>query len=92
MPGYGKRYKSLKKAHQRWVEAGKPVRSDERVAEIYDQHCSQCPLLTETKMGQACKLCGCLLSRERNFMNKLKWATEGCPLPDPKWTSEIGVE
>jgi hypothetical protein len=92
MPGYGKRYKSLKSAHQKWSAAGKPVRTDERVAEIYDQHCSQCPMLKETVAGQACSLCGCLLSRERNFMNKLRWATEACPDKPPRWMSEIPVE
>jgi hypothetical protein len=88
MPGYGKRYKTLKSAKARWEEAGKPVRSDERVQEIYDQHCSQCPMLTATLLGEACKLCGCKLSREGNWLNKLRWATESCPLEQPKWTAD----
>jgi hypothetical protein len=92
MPGILQRSASVSKAYKKWLAAGSPTRSDERVAEIYDQHCSQCPMLAETKLGQACKLCGCLLNRDRNFMNKLRWGTEACPDNPPRWVAEITVE
>lgn len=71
-----------------WKEAGEPVRSDEKVAELYNI-CAQCeeyiPLPLVTDRGQ-CRICTCLLSKDGDHMNKLRWATTSCPLN--KWTEE----
>lgn len=76
---------------EQWKNAGKPMRSDERVAEIFDNHCKPCenyipiPLLEDR--GQ-CAVCTCLLSKDDDNMNKIRWATTKCPLPEPKWVEE----
>lgn len=85
------RYRLEKKI---WKNSGQPVRSDERVAELYNI-CINCenyipiPLLTDR--GQ-CAICTCLLSKDSDRMNKLRWATTKCPLPEPKWVEEEGFE
>jgi hypothetical protein len=77
---------------EEWKNAGKPMRSDERVAEIFDNHCKPCenyipiPLLEDR--GQ-CGVCTCLLSKDDDNMNKIRWATTRCPLAEPKWTEDV---
>ncbi len=77
---------------ENWKANGQPVRSDEKVAELYNI-CSSCeeyiPLPLATDKGQ-CKICTCLLSKTAEYMNKLKWATTKCPLN--KWAEEPGYE
>ena len=64
---------------RRWVASGRPVRSDERVAEIFRDHCSGCKMYDEEK--RACKSCGCAVNNSSvPLANKLKMATESCPL------------
>jgi hypothetical protein len=61
--------------------------------------CKECPLFlkTEGKVGGTCThaSCGCNLSRERQFLNKLYWADQKCPLdkwgPDMPKVEENGV-
>lgn len=88
--GRGVRYG---RALARWIAAGSPLRSDERVNQILDEHCYGCELFT----GQTCghKRCGCQIrSAEQDsqfgvaapLVNKLRMATEACP--DGKWEAE----
>jgi hypothetical protein len=77
---------------EQWKAAGQPVRSDERVEELYNiceacEHYIPVPLVQDR--GQ-CEICTCLLSKDGDRMNKLRWATTKCPLPEPKWTEEPG--
>lgn len=46
--------------------------------------CAACPLFD----GRICthKRCGCNVSREETFFNKLAWTTESCPDNPPRWT------
>ena len=37
--------------------------------------------------GSQCLVCGCSLSKKKNFMNKLAWADQKCPIG--KWPSLI---
>lgn len=66
-------------AIRRWVAAGKPVRSQERILQIFDQHCSKCERYDPDR--HACKNCGCAVSEVAEPLNnKLAMATESCPL------------
>jgi hypothetical protein len=80
------RYRAEKK---KWQENGEPVRSDERVAEIYDTFCAPCekfiPIPFFKERGQ-CRECTCLLSKDGDDLNKIRWATTECPLG--KWSAE----
>lgn len=85
------RYKEEKKA---WQDAGEPVRSDEEVVQLYDicaacEHFIKLPLLPDR--GQ-CGICTCLLSKDADRMNKLRWATTSCPLDPPKWGTKKEAE
>ena len=78
-------------AIQRWIAAGRPVRSDERVREIFDTLCRPCTHFDAKR--QTCRLCGCYVRRSGTaFTNKLKMATERCPLNPPKWVEEVPVQ
>ncbi len=80
---------------EKWKAAGKPERTDERVAEIYDTHCAPCenyiPIPLLTNRGQ-CGICSCLLSRDSESANKIRWATTRCPLEEPKWTEDVEIK
>jgi hypothetical protein len=69
-----------------WARAGKPLRTAERMAELYDEKCSPC----EFYKNSACDLCGCNIRREGNALNKLAWATTECP--DGRWKKEVEPE
>lgn len=70
----------------KWEKAGKPVRSPERMKEIFDTHCFHCPYYT----GEKCNICGCLINLTTG-LNKLRWATTYCPHDPPKWTADIPI-
>lgn len=71
-------------AEAKWMAAGMPTRTPERVQEILVQHCTPCQYFN----GEICRLCGCPVNRAKNFRNKLHLATEGCPDKPPKWLPE----
>lgn len=75
-------------ARDKWIKAGRPERTDEEVAHIYDAFCKPCKFL----QNGSCKLCGCLINRERKYLNKLRWATEQCPHEPPFWKAEVQNE
>ncbi|MCR9116082.1 MAG: hypothetical protein NXI22_03935 [bacterium] len=61
----------------RWMLAGRPVRSDEEVTEIFDNLCGPC----EHFNGDSCDKCGCKISKSRSAMqNKIRMSTEHCPI------------
>lgn len=65
------------KAVRRWIAAGRPVRTQEEIDKIYDEHCSGCAMFIDG----VCNSCGCPASRDQPpLRNKLKMATEACPL------------
>lgn len=67
----------------RWVKAGRPVRSTEEVDRILDI-CQAC----EYYENETCQKCGCVIRKKpAAFRNKLKMATESCPVE--KWTAEV---
>ena len=80
-PGLGMAPRYLS-AVARWTAAGFPTRSDEEVERIYAL-CAECPWKHEDGY---CRRCGCWLNKSQHAMaNKIRMATEHCPLPTPKW-------
>lgn len=70
---------SYSKALRKWYAAGRPERSDERVQEIFDKYCSGCSMYDKEK--GICNSCGCPSNTNQPAIrNKLKMATEKCPL------------
>ena len=70
------------RAVQRWIKAGRPVRDDARVAEIYDTKCRPCRHFDQNR--ETCTICGCFVRRSGSALrNKIKMATEHCP--EGKW-------
>ena len=47
--------------------------------------CETCEMFDS--QNSQCLVCGCNLSRQKIFMNKLAWADQECPLK--KWEKEI---
>jgi len=80
--------KSFAVAHAEWIAAGMPLRTSERMIEIYDNICSKCEHFKE----DTCTVCGCNIKREGNTLNKLAMATTRCPLEEPKWIEEAGID
>lgn len=67
-------------AVSRWVLAGKPERSQEEVARIYDTICKPC----EFFKNDSCVTCGCRVRRSgAALLNKISMDTESCP--KKKW-------
>jgi hypothetical protein len=62
----------------RHVAAGMPQASEEEVARRF-AICEGC----EHFDGRACKQCGCPVVRQKQFLSKLSWANESCPVG--KW-------
>ena len=72
----------------RWIAAGRPVRSDDRVREIFERLCRPCERFDAKR--QTCRLCGCRVRRSGSALaNKIKMATERCPARPPKWIEEV---
>ena len=69
-----------------WLLHGMPFREVMDVNHLYYAICSKCGYFE----NDGCKICGCrLVPNERSPLNKLSMATTNCPLPEPKWISEI---
>ena len=79
------------RAYWKWAAAGKPLRSEEYIYELFDKHCAPCPFFKkETETQGECKSCGCAIKRvppDEDQVNKLAWPTERCP--EGFWTEDI---
>lgn len=105
---------NYQRAVGRWMKAGRPVRTEAEALAIYEEHCSTCEMLNKGTCTH--KECGCSVRGEISTLvkigqslgvppaltNKLRMATESCPLgkwkaavdvpPDPaRWISEAGL-
>ncbi len=83
-PPLADRARTFSKAAAKWIAAGRPVRSKERMRELH-AICEACPRFHD----HACTLCGCPVRRSGVLRNKLAWATESCPDDPPRWEAEI---
>jgi len=78
----------LAKATARWVAAGSPVRSEERIREIH-AICEGCDKYFEQRPGWGkCKVCRCRLNITGK-LNKILMATESCPKIPPLWGADV---
>ena len=69
-------------ALRHWIAAGRPVRTDEEVEQIFETLCEPCAYMSRQK--QYCKICGCQVrSQGSGFTNKIRMKTEHCP--KSKW-------
>ena len=89
--GMSRQVASFTAAQVRWITAGRPVRSPERIAEIFTQLCRPCEHFRpgRTEDEGSCRLCGCCLRRNGGLLNKIKMATEQCPKSPPAWIAEL---
>ena len=62
----------------RHIAAGAPQAGEEEVARRF-AICEGC----EHYDGKACRQCGCPVVRQKQFLSKLSWANESCPVG--KW-------
>jgi hypothetical protein len=55
--------------------------------EIFDRYniCIECPEFNKYK--SQCNICGCNISKKSQFLNKLAWADQECPIG--KWNKII---
>ena len=85
--GTVERAKNFINAAARWVAAGMPTRTPEATNKLHENKCKPC----EHFQNDACKLCGCPVSRAGNWRNKLAWATEGCPATPPRFEADVSA-
>ena len=77
--------KNYLKERKKWVEAGKPVRTDGRILQIYNDKCEPCDFRREGRCG----LCGCFVKPKGTIFNKIAWGTTKCAFwRSPFWTEE----
>ena len=73
----------------KWIAAGRPTRSQERIDEILTTICDAKPVPCEKFANGGCSICGCKVNANPSALrNKLAMATEACPLDPPRWTAE----
>ena len=77
-PGIAQRVVNFAAAVSQHVAAGAPMASAEDVAARF-AICQTCQFFD----GKACTQCGCPVVRERQFLSKLSWADQACPVD--KW-------
>ncbi len=86
--------KQYHKEKKKWKQAGKPMRSKERVKELYSI-CSSCPHFRKGKGMlpgyDQCGKCSCNLHPEKEEVNKLSWSTTHCPDNPPRWDADYPV-
>lgn len=75
-------------ARDRWMVAGKPLRSEEEKKTIFEI-CTNCDHVQKDVFGFKCGVCKCRLHSTRDSVNKIAMATEKCPLDKPKWEAKI---
>lgn len=72
-----------------WWINDKPCRDPELITHIFKTCCEPC--VHYDPRTKECSICECPVSENVNERNKLLYATEYCPLPNPKFTAEITI-
>jgi len=84
--------KQYQKERKKWKEAGKPIRSKERMEEIYSI-CEKCPFFNKEDGiifdFDECDICGCNLHPTDTKLNKIAWATTHCPDNPSRWGPDV---
>jgi len=77
-PGLRARVSKYSWAAGRWIAAGRPVRDEEEVQQIFETLCRPCEHFDAQK--EICNTCGCRVRRDGMALtNKIRMATERCP-------------
>jgi hypothetical protein len=76
--GFLQKIKNFAKATLTHLLLGSPMCDDNTIKLRYNI-CKQC----EHFSNNSCKLCGCPLKQQRNYISKLAWADQKCPIE--KW-------
>lgn len=72
-----------------WVRAGRPRRSDDWIAELFNEHCSKCPEYDPEAKNMPgpfgkkgiCRACGCHVAGDNATLpNALTYPNKPCPL------------
>lgn len=73
------------KAAVKHVAAGAPMASEDEIARRH-AICASCEFFT----GTACAKCGCAVVREKQYLSKLSWADQSCPVG--KWGPQTNLD
>ena len=78
---------------RKWVLAGKPMRTEDRMAEIHQICSTKCKHFVPggglVPGYDRCGICQCNLHPTHTVLNKIAWATTHCPdKEDPKWEED----
>ena len=82
-PGFFRKAFNSASALVSHVADGMAKRSREEMETILETHCRPCPWFRGDHCGH--RDCGCSVSAEERFFNKLAWRSERCPDDPPKW-------
>ena len=91
-PGLIVQAKNYVIAYTKWVAAGKPLRTPEKIAELFTI-CEQCPSVSFIPISDGigrCAECGCWLKKTETTRNALAWPTKPCP--DQHFPNEVEEE
>lgn len=77
-PGFAKKLQNFAKATAQHIAAGMPMCSEEQIIARHNI-CLQCEYFKD----DTCSKCGCPLIRNKQFVSKLAWADQECPVG--KW-------
>lgn len=92
LPGLMTQVKNYVIAYTKWVVAGKPLRSAEKIAELFNI-CKSCPSVSFIPISDSigrCAECACWLKETGIDRNKLAWPTSPCP--EGHWQNEVEEE
>lgn len=78
MPNFIKKIKNFVLATFDHIALGAPMCDEDTISKRYDI-CLKC----ENFHNHSCKLCGCPLKQGKNYISKLAWADQKCPIN--KW-------
>jgi hypothetical protein len=81
-PSFIKKIKNFASSVVDHVSAGMPSCSDEQIIKRHDI-CLNCEFFKD----DTCQQCGCPLFRNKQFVSKLAWADQECPVG--KWGKEV---
>jgi len=85
-------FNNYKKERQEWIDKGSPLRSEEKILEIFTI-CSECDKHIDITQNMVqCSVCTCFIRKYGTKLNKGAFATTRCPLEEPKWVEEPGFE
>jgi len=73
------------RALSRWIKAGRPVREEAEIEQIFETYCKPCEAYDVE--SSSCCHCGCRVNlMKAATLNKIAMATEECPLG--KWDTD----